>query len=175
MTKHLLILTPSISSKLIIGQYQRNIQFYCYSSIEYDIELWTNLSDKTVWTGLAFTKIRVSEYALNVNTSQLFPQDYEFTLRFKSHNSSWQWYGKPGQNGIIRIRAHSNHPPKTPVFAAIPQLHFVAKEEKDGAYLWHFNAYQSTNIRSSPCSIGSFVLGRIDHLVHSYTLLIRRG
>jgi hypothetical protein len=177
MTDHPLLLTPNTSSKLIISQYQRkSLQFYCYSPKEYDIELWTNLSDKTAWTGLAFIQVRPNEYFLGVNTSDLLPGDYEFTLRFKSpnHRTSWHWYGRPGQNGIVRIIPYAKNLPTTPTFDAVPQLRFVAKEHMSGADLVHYSTL-SKEAGSSGATIASFSLSKIDQSIHGYVSLIRKG
>jgi hypothetical protein len=176
MANYPLLLSPNISSKLIVRLGQRKaLQFYCYSPKEYDIELWTNLSDNTEWTGLAFTKVRPSEYFLDVNTSHLLVRDYEFTLRFKSCNDDthhpWNWYGKPGENGIVRIIPHSaNIPTSLPLI--VPQLQLVAKEQVDDTSLWH---YSTTPIKEPSCVTTSFPLGKMDHSIHSYVSLIQKG
>ncbi|KAI7907079.1 raffinose synthase or seed imbibition protein Sip1-domain-containing protein [Cokeromyces recurvatus] len=172
-----ILLAPNLCSRIIIQQHQEKyLHFFCYSSIECYIELWTNLSPKKYWIGIPFTQSNNHDYYLKVDTTHLPLDDYEFTLRFAITNDNpkqWCWLGKPNENGIIRIVHHDNTIPyiTAPTFAAIPQLKFVAKEHfsMTTTDLWHFKTqkYSSNNT--------CFSLGRLNHPIHSYIAFIRKG
>ncbi|CEP15127.1 hypothetical protein [Parasitella parasitica] len=146
-----LLFSPDLSSSLIINQKKKSyITFYCYSSAERRIELWTNLSQNGKWAGIPFTQQRDSpdEYTLKLSTCKLPPGKYEYTMRYSaallnkletnSVHDCWLWYGKPNQNGVIRIVQRTSDTPTAPSFAKVPQLCFVAKEHGNPADLWHF-------------------------------------
>lgn len=176
-------LSPDLSSSLIINHYNKSsIKFHCYSPIERHIELWTNFSQKRKWVGIPFTQQPGSnaEYLLQLNTFHLPVGNYEYTLRFsapldaankdqdedKKDLPYWFWYGKPDQNGIIRIVQPTKDAPTAPSFASVPQLRFVAKEHTDNiADLWHFRTQSEE----------PFSLGKLNHPIHRYVSLIQKG
>ena len=175
--------SPDLSSSLIINQYSKSsIKFHCYSPIERHIELWTNFSQKRKWVGIPFTQQygSDSEYLLQLNTFHLPVGNYEYTLRFsapldatnkdqdedKKDIPYWFWYGKPDQNGTIRIVQPIKDAPTAPSFASVPQLRFVAKEHTDNiADLWHFRTQSEE----------PFSLGKLNHPIHRYVSLIQKG
>ncbi|KAI8645622.1 glycoside hydrolase superfamily [Parasitella parasitica] len=174
-----LILSPDLSSSIIIDQRNKAfITFYCYSSVERRIELWTNLSQNGRWTGIPFTQQHNSpnEYTLQMNTCQLPPGKYEFTMRYStallkletnSVPDCWFWYGRPNQNGAIHIVQQKNATPTAPSFAKVPQLCFVAKEHDSLVNLWHFRTRTEQKM--------PFSLGKLQHPMHRYVCLIQKG
>lgn len=97
-----------------------------------------------------------------IHTHDLPPDNYEFTLRFKKQtDDQWSWYGKPEQNGHIRLA--KNHLSTK----CLPHLDWVASETSRGFHLDHFSA----PIREKQ---GQMHLGRVGPM-YSYVSYLRKG
>ncbi|KAG1172996.1 hypothetical protein G6F71_005969 [Rhizopus microsporus] len=97
-----------------------------------------------------------------IHTYDLPPDNYEFTLRFKKQtDDQWSWYGKPGQNGHIRLaKDHLST-------ECLPHLDWIANETSRGFHLDHFSA----PIREKR---GQMHLGRVGPM-YSYVSYLRKG
>ncbi|KAI8969309.1 raffinose synthase or seed imbibition protein Sip1-domain-containing protein, partial [Mycotypha africana] len=190
-----ILLTPDIDVDIIITGYEQRfpLRFYCYcSNIDCQVELWTNIPTavEKEWKGVPFSEIadQPQHYQLDLDILHVPPGVYEFTLRFivptaeQEQQSSimpqWVWYGKPGQNGILRILPcpTANIFESPILYTTLPELKLVnafEKTERRGTnsddlllVLHHFRAQSS-----SSC----IPLHQMNHPLHSYVAFIRKG
>ncbi|KAI8377343.1 glycoside hydrolase superfamily [Blakeslea trispora] len=166
MSQERILLTPDIHANVLLSQHEGSTaDFYCHSSVAYDIELWTNLSETRDWIGIPFTRQNKTDYSLKVSTVKLSPGDYEYTLRFRQNKNAvdWFWYGSIHQNGKIRVvpPGETSEP-----LELHQQLDVVSRFHVGNVYLQHFKL----------CSGGSFSVPlEIPHGMHSYVVLLRKG
>lgn len=170
----MIILSPGLESNFLIQEcIKKELQFFCYynHASQYGdscrIELWSNLTADKQWSGFLMSQIGNSQhFTAIVNTCHLPLGDYEFTLRFAATSKEpWSWYGRPGQNGHIRIVPRSI-PVDVPSFAAVPQLYLVEKHCVGHTKLRHFR---------NQGDFHSFSLGSVDPSIHHYVALLRKG
>lgn len=173
----MIILSPSLESNILIQErIKKELEFFCYYSNhahkgDCRVELWSNLTKDKQWSAFPMTEIGNSQhYKVTVNVSHLPVGDYEFTLRFAAaavtskEPPCWSWYGRPGQNGIIRIVPRS-----IPEMTDVPvPLRLVEKHCVDHTQLFHFQT------QGNPLET-SFSLGSVKPSIHHYVALLRKG
>lgn len=180
----MIILSPGLESNLLIQEcIKKELEFFCYYDCNHArrqigdcccrVELWSNLAKDKQWLAFPMTEMGNSQhYKATINTSQLPVGDYEFTLRFAaaSKEPCWSWYGRPGQNGIIRIVPRSA---ATAAGTAVPQLLRLVEKRHcvDHTQLFHFQTQgNNTNVLKT-----SFSLGSVKPSIHNYIALLRKG
>ncbi|RCI06300.1 hypothetical protein CU098_013424 [Rhizopus stolonifer] len=165
-----ILLAPSLGTRQIVSKNeQTTLQFSCYSSTVYCLELWTNLSRDKSWLGIPFIR-QENDYQLNIDLSYLSSGEYEYTLRFTldKYKNDWCWYGTSNDNGKICITPFADTISDLPISGAANGLNLILKQSIDNNIsLTHYKIYAGAPLY--------FSVGKIACPIYSFVALIRKG